>query len=345
MQCYRCAKELQDGARECRACGQSVYSTMGSANASGGRRLDGCLPDIPSPKDFVAVPNISSLPPRVDLRPGCSPVENQGSVGSCTANAIVGAVEFKRWKTGRQDDLSRLFVYFNARRIAGMAHEDCGARIAHGMAALLAHGAPPESAWPYDPSKVNVEPDADAYAKATANIEVEYARLNGLEHIKGGLARDQPVVFASSLPMRCYDEAARTGLVPAPTQAELAAMLSEHGRHSMLLVGYDDDARIFHVRNSWGREWGDQGYCRMPFDVFESTMAVNTAWILGALESTGAFSVTRPAAPAAAPTVVEGSVRGTSARLRDDIRGGLKSDIDSALKSVRDRVNPPRREG
>jgi hypothetical protein len=340
MQCYKCRKELPKRATTCPSCGQPVYTTASSPGASLGRRLDGCLPDSPSPRDYAAVPNISSLPPRVDLRPGCSPVEDQGQVGSCTANAIVGAVEYKRRKEGRQDELSRLFVYFNARRMSGREKDDCGTPIAHGMAAFLAHGAPPESAWPYDPARVATTPDEAAYAAAAANADVEYARLSGIENIKGALARQQPVVFSISLPTRCYDEAATSGVMPVPSESELAAVRSQHGGHAMLLVGYDSDQNIFHVRNSWGTKWGDQGYCRLSIDTFQRAVAVNTAWILGSLAASGAFSVSRPTPVVSQP--VDGSVRDKADKFRSDIRSSVTKDMDDALKSIRDRVKPPR---
>lgn len=322
-----------------------MYTTAASPGDRFGRRLDGCLAETRSTRDFAAVPNLSSLPPRVDLRPGCSPVEDQGHVGSCTANAVVGAVEFKRRKAGRQEDLSRLFVYYNARRLRGAEGEDAGATIGHGMAALLAHGVPPERAWPYDPEKVTVTPDDSAYGLATAESEIEYARVDGIEHIKGALAREFPVVFAISLPTRCYDEASRTGLMPDPSDDELAGVLTRHGRHAMLLVGYDSNDRFFRIRNSWGAGWGEQGYCRVSMETFERGLAVNSAWILGSLEKSGAFSVMRPAPAASARPPVEGGVRDRGAQFRDEIRGGITTDIGDAIKDIRQRVNPPRRDG
>jgi hypothetical protein len=352
LQCLKCRRPLPQRATVCPSCGQAVYTTVRSAGAGHGRRLDGCLAEPPSTRHFTAVPNVSSLPPRVDLRPGCSPVENQGQIGSCTANAIVGAVEFKRRKQGRHEDLSRLFVYFNARRLMGLEREDSGARIAHGMAAFLAHGAPPESAWPYDPARVTTAPGEGAYAAAAANTEAEYARLSGLEDIKGALAREQPVVFSISLPVRCYEEASATGVMPRPTDEELAAVATQHGSHAMLLVGYDTNEQIFHVRNSWGEQWGERGYCKIAIDTFERAMAVDTAWVVGALEASGAFSVTRPVtrpaaatAPPPASRAVEGGMRDTAARLREEIRGGVASDVNDALRRIRERVNPPRRDG
>jgi hypothetical protein len=251
-------------------------------------------------------------------------------------------VEFTRRKQGHQEDLSRLFVYFNARRLTGMEMEDRGASIAHGMAAFLAHGAPPESAWPYDPARVNTKPDEAAYEKAATNTDAEYARLSGLEHIKGALVRQLPVVFSISLPTWCYDDAATSGVIPAPTDSELAGVLTWHGRHAMLLVGYDADQNIFHVRNSWGTEWGDQGYCRLSMDTFQHALAADTAWVFGPLEASGAFSVTKPALTS---RLVEGGVRDMASKLRDDIRGSITKDMDDALKSIRDRVNPPRKDG
>src|SRR6266850_251813 len=79
----------------------------------------GWLPDLPDHRDlfFSAVaPRLVSPPAKVDLRSKCSPVEDQGQLGSCTANALVGALEFLEIKDGAPfADLSRLFVYYNER--------------------------------------------------------------------------------------------------------------------------------------------------------------------------------------------------------------------------------------
>ena len=82
------------------------------------------------------------LPERVDLRAFCSPIEDQGQVGSCAANAVVGAMEYHmRRAEAPMTDLSRLFVYYNARALANKEGEDCGTYIHHVMASVLAHGA------------------------------------------------------------------------------------------------------------------------------------------------------------------------------------------------------------
>jgi hypothetical protein len=144
MKCYSCGSTLPRSGLHCPSCGQAIY-TYGAPRASGadsvpslGRRLDGYLPDTPSPSDFRAVPNLATLPREVDLRTHCSPVEDQGQIGSCVANAVVGALEYQRVKDGHPTlELSRMFVYFNARRMSGEEQYDSGSTIANGRVAFL----------------------------------------------------------------------------------------------------------------------------------------------------------------------------------------------------------------
>lgn len=335
MKCYNCGQPLPPTGGHCPNCGQAVYTRATSPNAAKGRRLDGCLAGTESPKDFTAVPNLGSLPRSIDLRGDCTPVEDQGQIGSCTANAAVGALEFQRRKEGKPaGDLSRLFVYYNSRRMSGQEQQDCGATIAQCMAALLAFGTPAEASWPYDPTLVMTTPAAGVFQEALGNTPREYARVEGLEHVKGALARQHPVVFGISLPQRCFEEAGRTGTMPTPTAEELAAA-EQQGGHAMLLVGYDDAARAFLVRNSWGTQWGNQGYFHMSYDTFTQSRAATTSWILGNLEAGGAFRVTRPT-PVATP--VQGSVKDMAAKMREELRGGLSKDLESAFKDVRGRL-------
>ena len=101
--------------------------------------MDG-LPDRPDHRDrlysTIAAPS-PTLPPAVDLRPTCSPVENQGQLGSCTANALVGSLEFLEAKAGKKvTDLSRLFIYYNERALEGTVKSDAGAMIRDGVKTL-----------------------------------------------------------------------------------------------------------------------------------------------------------------------------------------------------------------
>ena len=84
----------------------------------------GWVPDLPDARDHMyaaPVAMVAKLPTKVDLRPHCPPVYDQGQLGSCTGNAIAGAVQFDREKQKLKPDFvpSRLFIYYGERVIEG----------------------------------------------------------------------------------------------------------------------------------------------------------------------------------------------------------------------------------
>jgi C1A family cysteine protease len=71
------------------------------------------------------------------------------------------------------------------------------------------------------------------------------------------------------------DAVAQSGVVPMPSSGEKVL-----GGHCMLVVGYDASARVFIVRNSWGKSWGMKGYCTMPFEYLLNTNLASDFWTL-----------------------------------------------------------------
>jgi hypothetical protein len=302
-------------------------------------RLDGCRPGKPSPRDFRAVfCDDLPVPDRVDLRPYCTTVENQGQLRTCTLNATVGAVEYHYSRRDRHaQDFSRLFVYYNLRRMKGEVNEDPGAEIREAMAALINYGVCIEDLWPYDPTLLAVEPPQDAYKDAMKHQLLQYARVDGGQRAINSLAAGLPVIFAIDVPYRCYEEAAKTAILLGPKPGEREE--DPFGRHSMLIVGYDKPAKTFLVRNSWGEEWGDRGYCRIPFDVMESCCYVEDFWVIAELEKQTAFELIRPVfdsvPPPAAPVASTGSgIAETAGRLREQIRSSLTAGIDAYSRKI-----------
>src|SRR5436309_3241242 len=114
-------------------------SKIGARRAAAGTgRGYGWVPDLPDHRDvrYGVVRRVpAQLPRSVDLRQWCSAVEDQGALGSCTGNALAGAVEFLEKKDGvaRLVDASRLFVYYNERAIEHTIGEDSGAMIRDGI--------------------------------------------------------------------------------------------------------------------------------------------------------------------------------------------------------------------
>ena len=186
------------------------------------RRLDGCLFERrPSHAPALDTP-MGNIPDKVDLRQYCSPVEDQGKSNSCTANATVGALEYhQRRSGGAMTDISRLFVYYNSRKLADSQAEDCGSFIHHSMAAVLGHGACEENVWPFDLSQVLAQPPQEAYKNAMNHEAVQYARTMLGNSVVQALAFGLPVVFGTYAPSRFYDEAATTGLMPGPASGSI----------------------------------------------------------------------------------------------------------------------------
>lgn len=257
----------------------------------------GWIPDMPDRRDhFYSAPTraLTSLPSRVDLRSGCPPVYDQGQVGSCTANAIGAAIQFDRLKNDQQPDFvpSRLFIYYNERAIEGTIRSDAGAMIRDGIKTANHDGVCPEELWPYDGdptpdnggsnTKVFAKPRKKCYTEAAKHQVVSYMRLlQNTSQLRGCLATGYPFVFGFTVYESFMSDAVRrTGKVPMPRDGEDVL-----GGHAVLAVGYDDPRQVFIIRNSWNTDWGDQGYCYMPYGyVIDPTLSADF-WTIRTVEA------------------------------------------------------------
>lgn len=240
----------------------------------------GWVPDLPDHRDFLysAVLRVPpTLPKSVDLRPLCPPVENQGELGSCTANALAGALEFLEEKDRVSFlDFSRLFIYYNERVIEHSTKYDNGAAIRDGVKTLVKQGVCPEKKWPYVVSKFAVKPDAACYKEALQHQITSYHRIMTLDEMRACLAEGFPFVFGFTV----YEgfesqQVAKTGIVNMPKSKERVV-----GGHAVLAVGYNHAQKRFIVRNSWGGDWGMKGYFTMPYDYVADRNLSDDFWTI-----------------------------------------------------------------
>lgn len=241
----------------------------------------GWTPDLPDRRDhlFAALSEVlQKLPPSADLRAQCPPVYDQGQLGSCTANAIAGAMEFDRKKESLPDFMpSRLFVYYNERVIEGTVASDSGAQIRDGIKSVASQGVCSESEWPYDIAKFADKPGPQCYNDATLDKAVSYQRLtHNLNQMKGCLAGGYPFVFGFTV-YESFEsqDVANTGIAPMPQSGEQVV-----GGHAVLAVGYDDGQQRFFVRNSWGTGWGMQGYFTLPYAYLIDANLADDYWTI-----------------------------------------------------------------
>jgi C1A family cysteine protease len=249
----------------------------------------GWVPDLPDQRDFAysaPTPLLMALPTTVDLRPECPPVYDQEQLGSCTANAIGGAIQFEQIKQNINNFVpSRLFIYYNERVIENTVSTDSGAQIRDGIKVVVKQGAPPETDWPYDITKFADKPPAVAYSDAAKNKVTSYQRVTrALAQFKGCLASGYPFVFGFTV----YDSfesatVAQTGHVPMPQPSEKVV-----GGHAVVAVGYDDTNQWFIVRNSWADTWGMKGYFTMPYQYLLETNLSDDFWTIRLVEAPAA---------------------------------------------------------
>lgn len=216
-------------------------------------------------RDYVYKAPPKPLKAKVDLRFWTSPVEDQGQLGSCTGNALVGAYECLVNEQDKQKfvNLSRLFVYYNERELEGTVQTDAGASLRDGIKCLRKWGVCKESLWPYDITQYKVKPSEFCYQEAKLRTITSFARLNNLTDVLGRLSEGKPVVIGAPIFNSIYNVTKKNPIIPVPTTGDY--ML---GGHAMCIVGYDLTRKLLLVRNSWGTAWGDNGYGWMPFDYF-----------------------------------------------------------------------------
>jgi C1A family cysteine protease len=253
--------------------------------------------------NFGLLPGLqATIPVSCDLRPGCNPiVDDQGSLGSCTANAAKGIMDYMEKKQGHAFlNGSRLYTYYQTRvKIEGSpANQDTGCTIRGTMQSLITYGMCLESTWPYIIFKFSIAPTAAMLAEGANYQALFYALLDPantaattiLVNAKNMLAAGYPFEFG----FRVYSSFMNTkadGLVSYPKAGEQLL-----GGHAVLAVGYNDTIRCpntnssgaFLVRNSWGPTWGLSGYFWLPYEFITRTYngqrLLSDMWALGKVE-------------------------------------------------------------
>lgn len=267
-------------------------------------RCFGWIPDDPDPAcpRYAQVRAIAAadVPETLDQRPLLSPIENQQMMNACVGNAVVGALEFlenkylatltpKQRKSKKFLDLSRMFVYWNARAMDHLETKDMGCRIGAAVQGTYYSGVCEEKKWPYLEKNLFKKPSRLVYWFSTKRMVRDcYSLDTNLDHratnenIKACLAEGYPIVFGT-LVYDSFMSPGPSGLIPVPNRKTERI----RGGHGMLFVGYTKTHFI--VRNSWGSCWGDNGYCYMPFEYFDMSGGDKfDMWMIRSMDIPGA---------------------------------------------------------
>eukprot|EP01083_Nonionella_stella_P080534 221365_1 len=222
---------------------------------------------------------------KLDLRKQCPKVYNQGKLGSCTANAIGGGFEFELLRQDLKDFTpSRLFIYYNERKMEDSVDQDAGAEIRDGIKSINLQGVCHEDDWPYDIAKFTAEPTRECYLSAKGNRCLKYERVSQkVDHLKAVLCEEKKPIVFGFLVHESFEseEVAKTGEMPMPGDEGSDPVL---GGHAVAVVGFDDEKKVFIIRNSWGPEWGAEGYFYMPYAFIAKPEECSDFWCVTFVE-------------------------------------------------------------
>lgn len=245
----------------------------------------GWVPDLPDHRDYyLSLAPIANLPTKVDLRENDSAIFDQGRLGSCTAQAIAAAYMHNLKKQNEEMFVpSRLFIYWNERKMIDTVNKDSGAMIRDGIKSINVQGVCDETCWPYDISVFTKKPPRKCYREAKKHQSVAYSRVNrNLDDMKNCLASGLPFVLGFTVYESFYaKETAHGGMMKWPDKSERAL-----GGHAVMAIGYDDslEGGRFIIRNSWGTNWGDKGYFYMPYEYLTNNNLSADFWVIQSVE-------------------------------------------------------------
>lgn len=253
----------------------------------------GWIRDLPDPQDsLLQAPSFgepTKRPKLIDLSPKFPKPYDQMRLGSCTANAIAAAVQYARRVHDKPVDFtpSRLFIYYEARKIIGNIYVDSGSRIRDGIKSVASIGVPPEDVWPYDGipgdptthvfptgARSTLEPPKAVLDAAQKYKAISYAPLKqDLVTLESCLASGYPFIFGFSVFSNFHYD---TKLLKTPTSDDKAT----NSGHAVLAVGYNQEKRTFKIRNSWGASSNKNGYFDMDYDYVLSSGFSSDFWVL-----------------------------------------------------------------
>lgn len=209
------------------------------------------------------------------LKPYCPTPKNQGNIGSCVGWSVgyaalsIQQAVLNNWR-GQTDMIterafSPMFIY-NQIKIS-----DCksGSFIDSALVVLQNKGELYSKVFDNSFTNCNVLPSPENLAQAADNrildfmtlFKIDAAKRIKINKTKLSLIQNRPVVIGMNL---------RRNFGQIPEGIEYwnphVGDKSRYGGHAMCVIGFDDSKEAFEIMNSWGTEWGNDGFIWVKYD-------------------------------------------------------------------------------
>lgn len=222
----------------------------------------------------------------VDLRKNDDNVYDQLNLNSSTANAVAFSFHYDQIKNYKKSVIkpSRLFIYYNERQTINNTENDNTVELKNksvemfdSINVLYNLGVCPEFMYSYEEKNFNNKPDIECYKDALNNKLIVYNAIDqNLHQLKAALIEGYPIICGIEIFSNFHtDEVSETGNIKLPTEEDIPC-----GGLAVTLMGFDNGDKVFIVKNSWGTNWGDKGYCYIPYEYILDSKLASDFWIL-----------------------------------------------------------------
>jgi C1A family cysteine protease len=127
--------------------------------------------------------------------------------------------------------------------------------------------------WWYNIAKFTVKPNLSVYNDGLRRKIIQYAKVpQSISAFQACLTAGNPIVGGFTV-FQSFMNTGSDGMVVMPEGDE-----SVLGGHAICIVGFDAAKRVWIVRNSWGKNWGDNGYGYFPYEYLTSPGLAADFW-------------------------------------------------------------------
>jgi len=250
--------------------------------------------DLPDQRDlFLKVPWYRKLKlTESDLRTKkittfsvLSPISDQNDLGSCTAHAVGDGCFEYIWRLQqlpiygdtKDTNFSRLFLYYWTRYLEHTVNVDSGASLRDTCKALAKYGICHENLYPYDETKFTNKPSITAITDGNKHKPATYYKITSLNDMSACLSQGYPFACGIVAYDQIFDVDKNHPFIELPGKKDAPA-----GGHAICIIGLTqiNSKWFFIMRNSWGTDWGMNGYAYISTDYLSNWNLSVDFWTL-----------------------------------------------------------------